>query len=418
MSRQFAIMLIIGGLVLLSTYQVLTSQAQTSERCFPETGECISGRIREFWEQNGGLPVFGFPTTPQRAETVEGQTYQVQWFERNRLELHPENAPPYDVLLGRLGVVSLEQRNLDWREFARSTPLDNCLYFSETQQNVCEPFLSYWRADGLEFDGQPGTSYAESLALFGLPLSGTRIERLHDGREYVVQWFERARFELHPENEPPYNVLFGLLGNETRPGGMPPIVATLPAGSPTPTGTITATATLTPTTTATPTATPTDEPVGTATATSTPTGSPTSTAEPAGPTDEPLVQPTVIVGTPPATLLRVSKIASQNEVRAGQTFRYTLGVLTDSRETINVTLQDTLSPDLEILTVIPNNRCSAERQRVTCDLDTSVRLPWQVTIDVLVKEGTEPGTILTNQALLSGGGVSTYSEPVRVRVVE
>jgi hypothetical protein len=48
----------------------------------------------------------------------------------------------------------------------------------------------------------------------------------------------------------------------------------------------------------------------------------------------------------------------------------------------------------------------------------SVRVPWQVTIDVLVKNGTEPGTILTNQARLSGGGASTYSEPVRVRVVE
>jgi hypothetical protein len=413
MSRQFAMLLMIGGLVLLSTYQVWTSQAQTAERCFAETGYCISGRIREFWEQNGGLPVFGYPTTPQRPETVEGQTFQVQWFERNRLELHPENERPYDVLLGRLGVVALEQRDLDWREFARSTPLDNCLYFSETQQNVCEPFLSYWRADGLEFDGQPGTSYAESLALFGLPLSGTRVERLHDGRDYVVQWFERARFELHPENDPPYNVLFGLLGNETRPGGMPPIVATLPARSPTPTGTITATATLT----ATATATPTDEPVGTAmpTATPTPTGSPTHTPPPS---EEPIAQPTVVVGTPPATLLRVSKIASQSDVRAGQTFRYTLGILTDSSETINVTLQDTLSPDLEILTVIPNNRCTEDRQRVTCDLDVSVRLPWQVTIDVLVKNGTEPGTILTNQALLSGGGVSTYSEPVRVRVVE
>jgi hypothetical protein len=413
MSRQFAMLLMIGGLVLLSTYQVWTSQAQTAERCFAETGYCISGRIREFWEQNGGLPVFGYPTTPQRPETVEGQTFQVQWFERNRLELHPENERPYDVLLGRLGVVALEQRDLDWREFARSTPLDNCLYFSETQQNVCEPFLSYWRADGLEFDGQPGTSYAESLALFGLPLSGTRVERLHDGRDYVVQWFERARFELHPENDPPYNVLFGLLGNETRPGGMPPIVATLPARSPTPTGTITATATLT----ATATATPTDEPVGTAmpTATPTPTGSPTHTPPPS---EEPIAQPTVVVGTPPATLLRVSKIASQSDVRAGQTFRYTLGILTDSSETVNVTLQDTLSPDLEILTVIPNNRCTEDRQRVTCDLDVSVRLPWQVTIDVLVKNGTEPGTILTNQALLSGGGVSTYSEPVRVRVVE
>ena len=32
----------------------------------------------------------------------------------------------------------------------------------------------------------------------------------------MVQWFERARFELHPENAPPYNLLLGLLGNEIR----------------------------------------------------------------------------------------------------------------------------------------------------------------------------------------------------------
>ena len=42
--------------------------AQTSERCFTETGSCISGRIREFWEQNGGLPVFGLPLAPQQEQ--------------------------------------------------------------------------------------------------------------------------------------------------------------------------------------------------------------------------------------------------------------------------------------------------------------------------------------------------------------
>src|SRR5262249_48773717 len=30
-------------------------------RCFPETGQCISGRFRSFWEENGGLAVFGYP---------------------------------------------------------------------------------------------------------------------------------------------------------------------------------------------------------------------------------------------------------------------------------------------------------------------------------------------------------------------
>ena len=96
--------LTLGMAVLLSMAGVGDAQAQQDERCFPETGACISGRIREFWEQNGGLAVFGLPLAPQQEETLEGQALQAQWFERARLELHPENARPYDVLLGRLGV--------------------------------------------------------------------------------------------------------------------------------------------------------------------------------------------------------------------------------------------------------------------------------------------------------------------------
>src|SRR5687768_6748029 len=76
------------------------ARAQVGRRCFPETGFCIEGRIRQFWEQSGGLPAFGFPIGPQREELVEGRPAQVQWFERHRLELHPENTRPYDVLLG------------------------------------------------------------------------------------------------------------------------------------------------------------------------------------------------------------------------------------------------------------------------------------------------------------------------------
>jgi hypothetical protein len=185
--------------------------AQNDQRCFPETNQCIAGRIREFWQQNGGLPVFGFPIGPQHAEQVEGQRLQVQQFERNRLELHPENARPYDVLLGRLGADRLSQQGRDWRTFPKSAPKAGCRFFVETGHNICEPFLGYWRSHGLEFDGRPGTSEAESLALFGLPLSDMQPEDTPDGR-FTVQWFERARFELHPENAPPYNVLLGLLG--------------------------------------------------------------------------------------------------------------------------------------------------------------------------------------------------------------
>ena len=185
------------------------------QRCFPETGYCIAGRIRAYWEQNGGLAVFGYPKTAQREELIEGRPLQVQWFERNRLELHPENQPPYDVLLGRLGADRLAQQQRDWTSFTKAAIEPGCLFFAQTGQSVCGAILAAWRANGLELDGRAGKSVEENLALFGLPLSPPQVERLSDGREYTVQWFERARFELHPENQPPFNVLLGLLGNET-----------------------------------------------------------------------------------------------------------------------------------------------------------------------------------------------------------
>jgi hypothetical protein len=193
-----------------------TTQAQSDQRCFNETGFCISGRIREFWEKNGGLPVFGFPIGPQQEEDIEGKKFQVQRFERNRLELHPENARPYDVLLGRLGADRLAQNGKDWQTYPKSGNQDGCRYFPETNQSVCGSILKAWRANGLEIDGRSGKTEAENLGLFGLPLSPLVVEKMADGKERQVQWFERARFELHPENAAPYDVLLGLLGNEIR----------------------------------------------------------------------------------------------------------------------------------------------------------------------------------------------------------
>ena len=212
---------LLPALALALVIACLPAAAQSGERCFPETGQCITGGIREFWEQNGGLPVFGFPVGPQHEELVEAQRLQVQQFERNRLEVHPENARPYDVLLGRLGADRLQQQGRDWTTFPKSAPKAGCRYFGETGHNLCEPFLGYWHSHGLEFDGRRGTREAESLALFGLPLSDPQLETI-DGQTYTVQWFERARFELHPENAPPYDVLLGLLGVASSSACVPP----------------------------------------------------------------------------------------------------------------------------------------------------------------------------------------------------
>jgi hypothetical protein len=218
--------------IILSTFVItaIPSAHAATPQCFSETGYCIEGRIREFWEQNGGLAVFGFPIGNAEQITVDGQTVTAQRFERNRLELHPENARPYDVLLGRLGADRLSQQGRDWFTFPKSGDSGSCRVFNETGHAVCGEILSAWRKNGIQLDNKSTVSEAESIALFGLPLSGLVTETLNDGKSYQVQWFERARFEIHPENPTPYYVLLGLLGNEVTQ----PAQTTPPAPAPAP----------------------------------------------------------------------------------------------------------------------------------------------------------------------------------------
>lgn len=180
-------------------------------RYFRETGHTLSGEFRVYWERHGGLPIFGLPISEPFVERGEdGRDYLVQYFERHRFEYHPELKPPYNVLLSRLGATTIERSGRNWQEFGKSPNLPNCRYFPETGQSICGEFLAYWRSHGLELDGRRGFSEAESLALFGLPLSAPQIERLSNGQSYMVQWFERARMEDHGAD----GVLLGLLSSE------------------------------------------------------------------------------------------------------------------------------------------------------------------------------------------------------------
>lgn len=198
----------------------LTAYAQDDQRCFSQTNFCISGRIRQFYEQNGDVPVFGYPIGPQGPYTSDGgQVVQAQWFERQRIELHPENAAPYDVLIGRVGADLLAQEGINWFTFPQFDPSRgaqaDCEDFTQTGHAVCGLFLDYYKSHGLHIDqSQIGITPQESLALLGLPLSEAQQVTLNDGSTYTVQWFERARLELHPENPAPFNVLEGLLGRE------------------------------------------------------------------------------------------------------------------------------------------------------------------------------------------------------------
>ena len=173
------------------------------DRLYPETGFTVPGVFVRYWEANGGLPVFGFPISDARMEKNEadGKEYLVQYFERNRFEYHPEFADtPNEVLLGLLGAELTA-----WRQFPDGEPFENTVdkvFFPETKHSLSEPFLSYWRDNG-------------GLAIFGYPISEPFGEKSDlDGKTYQVQYFQRNRFEYHPENQPPYHVLLGLLGHD------------------------------------------------------------------------------------------------------------------------------------------------------------------------------------------------------------
>lgn len=102
---------------------------------------------------------------------------------------------------------------------------DDCQTFAETGFPVCGAFLTYWKSHG-------------GLAQQGFPISAPFQEKSDtDGKTYTVQYFERAVFEAHPENQPPNDVLLSLLGSQKYktkyPSGGPAAApaATAPTGA-------------------------------------------------------------------------------------------------------------------------------------------------------------------------------------------
>ncbi|KAB8139821.1 cellulase family glycosylhydrolase [Chloroflexia bacterium SDU3-3] len=204
-------------LLLFAALMPQAQAAQAAPRCFnvPGIASCIDGRLRSFWEEQGGLAIFGYPLAAQE-QSADGRASQR--FERARLELHPENPAPYDVQIGRLGVEALAAQGRDWASMPKSSP-DTPNYFAETGQAIAPEFWAYWAGHGLEFDGLGGTSMAESVALFGLPITPAQMETSPtDGGTYLTQWYERARFEYHPEHAGSDQLVqLGMLERELRP---------------------------------------------------------------------------------------------------------------------------------------------------------------------------------------------------------
>jgi hypothetical protein len=176
---------------------------------FAQTGHNLAGRLKRYWEAYGGLAQFGYPRTEPFRELnpADGRVYLAQYFERARFEEHPELAGTRsEVLLGLLG-----NQLTAARQAAGETPfqpVDNpnipgSVYFAQTGHTLGGVFARYWQQNG-------------GLAIYGYPISEVFTEiNPDDNRPYQVQYFERARFEQHPELVGTCSeVLLGLLGNQ------------------------------------------------------------------------------------------------------------------------------------------------------------------------------------------------------------
>lgn len=151
--------------------------AQTgNSRYFPETGHWVTD---DFLEKYESIPnptmLYGVPITEAFEDSFGTK---VQYFEKVRFELDPTLPNNIQIKLSPLGEYLYE-------EGIKLGPIltsPACRAFAETGQTVCFAFLDF-------FDANDGISQ------FGYPISGFEN---HDGR--IVQYFQNARFEWHPEN--------------------------------------------------------------------------------------------------------------------------------------------------------------------------------------------------------------------------
>ena len=200
--RRSALLLLLMATLGIGQHAPAHAQVQSACSAFPETNKQVCGIFLAYWQGHGGLPQQGLPMTGEFAEISDtnGKLYTVQYFERAVFEKHPENKPPFDVLLSLLGRAYYAKNYPAGAPNQQPNTEPGSRLFTETGKRLGGRFLQYWNANG-------------GLMQQGFPISDEFMERSAlDGKTYRVQYFERAVFEMHPENKPPFDVLLSQLG--------------------------------------------------------------------------------------------------------------------------------------------------------------------------------------------------------------
>lgn len=223
MWRRIIIIWIVFAIHAANTVTVL----HATTPCIPsETLICLNGEIRTFWQANNGIQLFGQPIDNSSAHRFIHEAYHIQNFERARIEFRFSQPKPYKFQLGLIGKEWLDRYSSELSPLKPSdeTTLQgthaSCIALPNAQYTVCGAFRTFYQGHGLQFDNLIFASNAESLALFGLPLTPA-MRWTRNGQTYIVQLFERARFEYHTEIPTKPIVMLGRINAELRENAPP-----------------------------------------------------------------------------------------------------------------------------------------------------------------------------------------------------
>jgi hypothetical protein len=170
------------------------ASAAPAAQYFPATGHWVQGDFLTFFNQHGGLAIFGYP----RTEEFYSDGRLVQYFQRARMESWPENPPPYNVQLMLIGDAVMGPADPPIPANQIPSPGDPTrTYFPQTGHTISGAFKQFFDANG-------------GLQIFGYPTS----EEYRGPSGFPIQRFQRARMELHAELPAAYQVSLGLLGDQ------------------------------------------------------------------------------------------------------------------------------------------------------------------------------------------------------------
>lgn len=85
---------------------------------FPETEHVVSYAFLDFFRENGGLDIFGFP----RSEMVYEDGVVVQYFQRARMVWHREKPPGQQIVLSKIGERYVERSDIPQMYVRRRPP--------------------------------------------------------------------------------------------------------------------------------------------------------------------------------------------------------------------------------------------------------------------------------------------------------